>query len=208
MDPERRPLLSSINSQSVVGPLGLETGINITKLRKVRLITLHFHVIKICMSSLNCVFIQNTTHGHAGLKIVHHIDHKTSIYSKILTLHMILDFSLYYLDSFCIAQVFKSAGKCKVAVDDMTLNVCEGQITALLGHNGAGKTTTMSMLTGFFPATSGSALVNGHDIRTDIAGVRQSLGLCPQHNVLFDNLTVQEHLKFFAKVRHIPKLSS
>ena len=98
--------------------------------------------------------------------------------------------------------MFKNGGKEKVAVDGLTLNMYEGQITALLGHNGAGKTTTMSMLTGFFPATSGSALVNGHDIRTDIAGVRQSLGLCPQHNVLFDNLTVHEHLEFFAKVKY------
>ena len=52
----------------------------------------------------------------------------------------------------------------------------EGQITALLGHNGAGKTTLMSMLTGLFPATSGSALVNGCSISDNIAGVRSSLG--------------------------------
>ena len=82
----------------------------------------------------------------------------------------------------------------------MTLNMYEGQITVLLGHNGAGKTTTMSMLTGFFPPTSGTALVNGYDITTNISGVRQSLGLCPQHNILFDCLTVEEHLEFFAKV--------
>lgn len=46
----------------------------------------------------------------------------------------------------------------------------ESQITALLGHNGAGKSTTMSMLTGLFPPTSGTALVNGFDIRNDIQG--------------------------------------
>ena len=52
----------------------------------------------------------------------------------------------------------------------------EGQITTLLGHNGAGKTTLMSMLTGLFPATSGSALVNGCSISDNINGVRSSLG--------------------------------
>ncbi|GFS09301.1 ATP-binding cassette transporter sub-family A [Elysia marginata] len=98
-----------------------------------------------------------------------------------------------------IAQLKKEFGK-KVAVDGISLKMYEGQITVLLGHNGAGKTTTMSMLTGFIPATSGTAQVNGYDIRNDIQGVRQSLGLCPQHNVLFDSLTVKEHLEFFGKV--------
>lgn len=43
-----------------------------------------------------------------------------------------------------------------------------------------------SILTGLFPPTSGTATINGHDIRTDMDVVRQELGLCPQHNVLFD----------------------
>ncbi|CAH1776854.1 unnamed protein product [Owenia fusiformis] len=92
----------------------------------------------------------------------------------------------------------------KTAVAGMTLNMYEGQITALLGHNGAGKTTTMSMLTGFIPPTSGTAFVNGFDIRKDISRVRSSLGLCPQHDVLFDLLTVEEHLTFFAKLKGYP----
>ena len=78
------------------------------------------------------------------------------------------------------------------------------QITALLGHNGAGKTTTMSMLTGLFPPTSGTAYINGFDITTDIDLVRRSLGICPQHNILFDRLTVTEHLKFFALLKGVP----
>lgn len=63
-----------------------------------------------------------------------------------------------------------------IAVNGVSLNMYEGQITALLGHNGAGKTTLMSMLTGLFPATSGSALVNGCCISDNITGVRSSLG--------------------------------
>ena len=53
---------------------------------------------------------------------------------------------------------------------------------------------------GFLPPTSGTALVNGYDIRSDIENVRSTLGLCPQHDVLFDALTVREHLIFFAEV--------
>ncbi|XP_058465468.1 phospholipid-transporting ATPase ABCA3-like [Malaya genurostris] len=89
----------------------------------------------------------------------------------------------------------------KVAVEGLDLNLYEDQITVLLGHNGAGKTTTMSMLTGMFSPSSGTAFVNDHDIRTDIEGVRRSLGLCPQHNVLFNELTVAEHIRFFAKLK-------
>ena len=56
-------------------------------------------------------------------------------------------------------------------------------------------------VTGFYPPTSGTAYVNGVDICKDIARARESMGLCPQHDVLFDLLTVQEHLSFFAQVR-------
>ncbi|XP_044270584.1 phospholipid-transporting ATPase ABCA3-like isoform X2 [Tribolium madens] len=89
----------------------------------------------------------------------------------------------------------------KAAVRNLSLNMYNDQITVLLGHNGAGKTTTMSMLTGMFPPTSGTAVVCGHDIKTDMDGVRESLGLCPQHNIIFDELTVREHLYFFSKLK-------
>ncbi|XP_052767410.1 phospholipid-transporting ATPase ABCA3-like isoform X2 [Mya arenaria] len=103
-----------------------------------------------------------------------------------------------------LRKEFKRGENKKVAVSGMTLDMYEGQITALLGHNGAGKTTTMSMLTGLIPTTSGTARVNGFDIREDIASVRSSLGLCPQHDVLFDSLTVEEHLIFFSKLKGVP----
>jgi ABC-type multidrug transport system ATPase subunit len=52
----------------------------------------------------------------------------------------------------------------------------------------------MSMLVGLFPPSSGTAFIQGHDVRTSIAAAQQHLGLCPQHDVLFDPLTVEEHL--------------
>lgn len=93
----------------------------------------------------------------------------------------------------------------KPAVHGLTLNMYEGQITVLLGHNGAGKTTTMSMLTGMIPPTGGTASVNGFDVRSEMDGVRGSLGLCPQHNIIFDELTVEEHLYFFSKLKGLKK---
>jgi len=50
------------------------------------------------------------------------------------------------------------------------------------------------------PPSGGTAYINGLDLRRDMVNIRKNLGLCPQHNVLFDTLTVHEHLTFFAKV--------
>lgn len=69
-----------------------------------------------------------------------------------------------------------------------------GQIFALLGHNGAGKTTTISMLTGLIEATKGKASVFGIDIFNQMDDMRKILGVCPQHDVLFEFLTPKEHL--------------
>lgn len=113
----------------------------------------------------------------------------------------------------------------KVAVEGLNLKMYEDQITVLLGHNGAGKTTTMSMLTGMISPSSGTAIVNGTDIRKDINAVRSSIGLCPQHNILFgefgkkkicsnfeiltncvtDDLTVREHIEFFSMLKGMKK---
>lgn len=89
----------------------------------------------------------------------------------------------------------------KIAVDGLNLNLCENEITVLLSHNGGGKSTTMSMLTGMIKPTSGTAIIEGKDIRTDMSLIRSSIGFCPQHDILFDNLTVKDHIKFYALLK-------
>ena len=89
----------------------------------------------------------------------------------------------------------------KLAVDQLSMNFYENQITSFLGHNGAGKTTTLSIITGLFSPTSGTAFVNGLDIRKHMDEIRRSVGMCPQYNVLFDRMTVAEHLYFYGKLR-------
>ncbi|XP_048195508.1 ATP-binding cassette sub-family A member 13 isoform X1 [Perognathus longimembris pacificus] len=89
----------------------------------------------------------------------------------------------------------------RLAVQDLTLTFHRGQITALLGTNGAGKTTVISMLTGLYPPTSGTIMVDGKNLQTDLPRIRMELGVCPQRDVLLDNLTVREHLLLFASIK-------
>ncbi|XP_074856969.1 glucosylceramide transporter ABCA12 [Carettochelys insculpta] len=89
----------------------------------------------------------------------------------------------------------------KAAVENLSLNFYEENITSLLGHNGAGKTTTISILTGLFPASSGTILVYSKDIQTDQDLIRKNMGVCMQHNVLFSYLTAQEHLLLYGYIK-------
>jgi len=97
-----------------------------------------------------------------------------------------------------LRKSFNTTAGIKHAVDGLNLNIFHNQITCLLGHNGAGKTTTMGMLTGLINASSGTASVDGKDVFTEMAEIRKDLGVCPQHDILWPDLTVREHLRLFA----------
>lgn len=99
-----------------------------------------------------------------------------------------------------IQSLSKSFTQGKYVVNKLSVDMHPNQITVLLGHNGAGKSTTMSMLTGLISPTSGTALIEGYDIKTHMKTIRNSLGLCPQYNLLIPDLTVHEHLYFFGMV--------
>ncbi|GBO07961.1 ATP-binding cassette sub-family A member 3, partial [Araneus ventricosus] len=103
-----------------------------------------------------------------------------------------------------LSKEFRSGFTTKMAVNDVSLNIYEGQITALLGHNGAGKTTTINILTGLYTPTNGTASIYGLDILAETTRARRGLGVCPQHNVLYDTLTVEEHLRIYAAMKGVP----
>ncbi len=88
----------------------------------------------------------------------------------------------------------------------LTFDIYEGQITALLGHSGAGKSTLMNILCGICPPTNGSATIYGSPVAEIAEGseMKQLVGICPQFNIIFDVLTVEEHLKIFAAIKGIP----
>eukprot|EP01135_Chromosphaera_perkinsii_P008561 Nk52_evm3s1401 gene=Nk52_evmTU3s1401 len=100
-----------------------------------------------------------------------------------------------------LTKVYDEGKKC--AVNNLSVNMIEGQITSFLGHNGAGKTTTMSILCGLFPATSGRAEILGHDISTDMEAIKKDIGFCPQFDILYDRLTVEEHLSFYCQLKKV-----
>lgn len=89
-------------------------------------------------------------------------------------------------------------------VRDISFNMYENQIFALLGHNGAGKTTTINMLTGLFrPDRTKDCKVTiyGNSLESDMDSIRRNMGVCPQHDVLFENLTVREHILLSAQLK-------
>ncbi|XP_045656151.1 phospholipid-transporting ATPase ABCA7 isoform X2 [Ursus americanus] len=92
-------------------------------------------------------------------------------------------------------------GNPRPALRGLSLDFYRGQITALLGPNGAGKTTTLSILSGLFPPTRGSACILGHNVQSSMEAIRPHLGVCPQYNVLFDMLTVDEHIWFYGRLK-------
>ncbi|XP_022700727.1 ATP-binding cassette sub-family A member 17-like [Varroa jacobsoni] len=87
------------------------------------------------------------------------------------------------------------------ALNDLSFDLYCNEITMLLGHNGAGKTTIMNILTGLILPDHGEVYINGYNVKKNTREARKSIGVCPQHNVLFDDLTVAEHLAFFAKLK-------
>uniref|UniRef100_A0A8D0TR88 ABC transporter domain-containing protein n=1 Tax=Sus scrofa TaxID=9823 RepID=A0A8D0TR88_PIG len=106
-----------------------------------------------------------------------------------------------------IKHLYKKFGD-KVAINNMSLNLYKGQITILLGQNGAGKTTVLSVLTGCYRPTRGEVCIYGYDISKNIREIRENMGFCPQHDLLFNDLTLSEHIFFYSVVseQKIPPL--
>src|SRR3954468_23439043 len=86
------------------------------------------------------------------------------------------------------------------AVRSVSFDVGPGEILGLVGPNGAGKTTTLRSLAGIIAPTSGSIAIAGHDTRPDAIPAKRALAFIPDEPHLFDYLTVEEHLRFIARL--------
>lgn len=87
-----------------------------------------------------------------------------------------------------------------IAVDNISFNVERGEIFGFLGANGAGKSTTIRMLCGLLNSTSGTATVGGYDINTQPEKVKENIGYMSQKFSLYEDLTVEENIRFFGGV--------
>jgi ABC-2 type transport system ATP-binding protein len=92
-----------------------------------------------------------------------------------------------------------------LAIDDVSFDVAKGEILGFLGRNGAGKTTTMRILTGFLPASSGTAKVAGYDVFEQPLEVKRRIGYLPENPPLYLDMTVYGYLKFVAEIKGVPR---
>ena len=90
------------------------------------------------------------------------------------------------------------------AIDKISFGVGQGEIVGLLGPNGAGKTTTMRILTTYVSATSGRAVLAGHDALDEPLAVRRKVGYLPENVPLYQEMRVKEYLRFRAKLKDVP----
>jgi len=91
----------------------------------------------------------------------------------------------------------------RIAVEDLTFTVPEGEILGFLGPNGAGKSTTMKILTGYLPATSGTVKVAGFDVFEQPYEVKRRIGYLPETPPLYPEMTVRGYLKFVASIKGV-----
>jgi len=88
-----------------------------------------------------------------------------------------------------------------VAISDVHFSVEKGEILGFLGPNGAGKTTTMRILSGYIPASSGTARIAGYDVHEDSMHVRRHIGYLPENPPLYEYMTVESYLHFVSSIK-------
>jgi len=101
-----------------------------------------------------------------------------------------------------VDHLTKSYGK-NLAVNDISFTVGKGEILGFLGPNGAGKTTTMRILTGYLPATSGSARIAGFDVFEQSLEVRKRIGYLPEVPPLYTDMNVHGYLEFVGRIKGV-----
>ena len=103
-----------------------------------------------------------------------------------------------------VNNLVKEYGK-HLAVNQLNFHIEKGKIYGFLGPNGAGKSTTMNILTGYIGATSGSVMINGHDISKEPEKAKACIGYLPELPPLYPDMKVIEYLNFAAELKKIKK---
>ena len=100
-----------------------------------------------------------------------------------------------------LKKEFKIGKKTRIAVADLSISFKKGEITGLLGHNGAGKSTTMSMLIGMLEPDRGVIIYDGEKFDCLMDTHRSMVGYCSQQGILYENMTIKEHLYLYATLK-------
>ena len=106
--------------------------------------------------------------------------------------------------SVVVRELSKRYGE-QLALDGISFTARPGEVLGFLGPNGAGKTTTMKILTGYLSQTTGTATVDGHDVRGAAMAARRAVGYLPEHNPLYPEMYVREYLQFAAAANRVPR---
>jgi len=104
-----------------------------------------------------------------------------------------------------IKNVTKVYSQGKKAVDDLVLDIGEGEIFGFIGPNGAGKTTTLKMITGIIASTTGEILIDGHSIKTDAVAAKKGFTFVPDHPEVYDAIKGIDYLNFIADMYEVSK---
>jgi ABC-2 type transport system ATP-binding protein len=91
------------------------------------------------------------------------------------------------------------------SVDNLSLDVAEGEILGIIGPNGAGKTTTLKMMVGLLKPTSGTIEVMGRNVNKNSRDIKHHIGYLPEESPLYENMTVSQYLTFFSELYRIPR---
>lgn len=103
-----------------------------------------------------------------------------------------------------LSKISKSFGQTE-AVKKINLSIKPGEIVGLLGPNGAGKTTTLRMLAGVLPPSKGEVKIDGQNFLEDGQAVKAKIGYLPENNPLYEDMTVEEHMIFWSRMKNIGK---
>ena len=104
------------------------------------------------------------------------------------------------MDYILEAQNLRKEYQDKVALQNLNLQIEEGEIFCLLGQNGAGKSTTINLFLGFISPTTGKAYVNGLEVQKNITAIKKDLAYIPENVILYPNLTGLENLSLFSSL--------
>jgi ABC-type Na+ transport system ATPase subunit NatA len=163
------------------------------------------------LSSLKCfkkraVSFRRHSFGRIGSKVILEMENPDATQEREVVEQLLLEPTANHA-ILCdnIKKVYhgKDGNPDKLAVRGLSLALPKGQCFGMLGPNGAGKTSFISMMIGLIPPTSGTAYVHGMDIRTDMNDIYTTMGVCPQHDLLWETLTGREHLLFYGRLKNL-----